>query len=180
MGGSLTLKELLDCNRNCRWKFNNFVETGTYHANTTILASHLYDKVISIELNRELYLYSQSRIRDSTLYNNITLYNNDSLSVLGDIVKSLNGNTIYFLDAHQSGYDTSNNGNNVPLIEEIDLILANSNDGDMLFILDDVRFWGIDKEWKNITKDTILQRFSKHNVIESFEQNDRFYVFVKK
>ena len=68
----------------------------------------------TIEIVEELYLESKKL---GAGIENIEYHLGDSLKVLE---KLENVPTFYFIDAHQSGTDTGNNGIEVPLLMELD------------------------------------------------------------
>jgi len=183
MGGSLPeqeIREIINLSAMAPQDITTFIETGTYHADTTIEASKIFDKVYSIELVEALHQKSKERCKD---IENITLYLGNTLDHLPSIVKSLEGNVIFFIDAHQSGPDTSHIGKNVPCLEEIDTILTNlSSECHGIFIIDDVRFWKGSStpawDWADISLVSVEGVFKKHNVsiLKKFLRNDRFMI----
>lgn len=180
MGGSLQedeFNELKSYNLKC------FVETGTYKADTTILARDFYEHVYTIELNKILTF--DSILKAFSLgKRDINFYNDESLIALPKICEKINGNScVFFLDAHASGTDSSSGDIRVPLLEEIECILSNINNSlPYIFILDDVRLWTTDVkfDWNHISFDKVLNIFKQFNfnITKSYEKNDRFYVFV--
>ena len=96
------------------------------------------------------------------------------------IVPQVSDGSVFFIDAHQSGPDTGNNGKWVPLVEELDIILETKL-GPSVFIFDDVRLWKKKCwDWAHITEKSILDQFKKKDVvvIKSYEKGDRFWVFI--
>ena len=182
MGGSLNQEEINDLKNEVSpySTITNFVETGTYKAETTILASKNFEKVFTIEIHEPLYTFSKKKCQDEGI-NNISFYLGDSLSELINIVPQVINGAVFFIDAHASGIDTSwNNYISVPLLEELDIIL-NYKIGPSVFIFDDVRLWkNMIFDWTHITNDIILNSFKKNNyqVYNSYEKNDRFFVFT--
>jgi hypothetical protein len=177
MGGHLLDKELT---KYATGIYKNFIETGTYKGETSRLAASCFETVYTIEIVPELYEYSLKKAVDEN-FSNIQSYLGDSLVCLPRICKQLKDPSIFFLDAHQSGPDTSNNGKWVPLMEEIDIILSNVDENTPhLFIIDDVRLFSKHWDWENISENTIYERFSSHNknVNTFYVENDRLYVGV--
>lgn len=183
MGGPLDYNEIKDANKDMNWVFNNFVETGTYKGDTCIMASHYFPFVYTFEIVSALYNYSKKRAEEQGIHN-ISFNLGDSLTLLPQLVPTLKGGSIFFIDAHQSGHDTSNNGIDVPLLEELDAILAHKLEPS-LFIFDDMRFWkGQSQEawdWAKISMATVDQKIREkgHSIVKSFPKNDRYFVFVK-
>lgn len=178
MGGHLLIKELREIftlSRQNPEQYKNFVETGTYHGDTTREAEKLFPNVYTIEINETLYSQTKPALKEHT-----HAYLGDSLKILPTLIEELNGPTVWFLDAHQSGYDTSNNGKNVPLLEELDIILNGSLKCNQLLIIDDVRLFSNAWDWAGITTNNIVERCSlTRRVALNFVYNDRFIVVLE-
>lgn len=182
MGGSLKYEEILDIYRKypAFKHITNFIETGTYKGDTSLMAAEHFDKVFTMEIVEELYKGSKERAAKEGV-KNISFYLGDSLVCLPKILPEVKEGAVFFIDAHQSGPDTSNNKKQlVPLFEELDIILSEEL-GPSVFIFDDVRFWEGQKnpawDWAHISDKKILERFEgKKHVIDSFISNDRFFV----
>lgn len=175
MGGSLLEEELLGILKKYPGYMDivkTFVETGTYKGETSRLASKIFTTVHTIEIVPQLY--QQAKIAGRGI-ENIHYHLGDSLQVLKELCRDPVP-AVYFLDSHQSGPDTGNNGKWVPLLEEIDLILS-TNSNTCIFILDDVRLFNGPWDWKGITPEGILKQFgdrAKYHFIE----NDRMVVYT--
>lgn len=178
MGGHLLIKELREIFTLARQnpdQYKNFVETGTYHGDTTREAEKLFPNVYTIEINETLYSETKPTLKHQT-----HAYLGDSLKILPTLVEQLYGPTVWFLDAHQSGYDTSNNGKNVPLLEELDIILNRSGKCSQLLIIDDVRLFSNAWDWAGITTNKIVELCEKkRKVVSNFVFNDRFIVVLE-
>ena len=183
MGGSLKQKELQDIKlRGDPYdKIKNFVETGTYKADSTLIAAKEYENVYTIEIFEPLFLESKQRAENEGI-TNITFLLGDSLVQLNNIIPHVSEGAVFFIDAHISGGDSGWNGKiRVPLIEELEIILSKEL-GPSVFIFDDLRLWK-DKvwDWSHITNEFIVEKFKNKGIKLScfFEQDDRFYVFSK-
>ena len=139
----------------------------------------------TIEIVDKLYQDSIDRFESENI-TNITPYKGDSLSILPIIIDQIpkDEGAVYFIDAHQSGPDTSfNQKQQVPLIEELQ-ILIEKNISPAIYIFDDVRFWkGHEQQawdWEHITEDFIINMFEGKNigVIDYYVKNDRFFVMT--
>ena len=191
MGGSLLYSELyeiinngpnIDTYRNIK----NFIETGTYKGDTCIEMSKYFENVYTMEILKNLVDESTNRAKEAGI-KNITFLHGDTLDLLDEVMRYVaDDGGVFFLDAHQSGMDTSNNGKqHVPLIEELNIILSfNKKLKPSVFILDDVRFWKNNKQeawdWAHISYEIIIDLFKKYDIgIDSyFEENDRFWIFT--
>ena len=193
MGGNLTEQEIDDCKNHKNYKnIQNFVESGTYKADTTLEAAKKFENVFTIEIVETLFknavLRAEGKLPPDPLLTgtavqvqNINFSLGDSVEMLKLITPQVTDGAVFFIDAHQSGHDTSNNGKWVPLIEELEVILSHKLKHSV-FIFDDVRLWKQKCwDWAHIDNNIILQHFAKHkyNVFQSYEKNDRFYVFTQ-
>ena len=183
MGGSLKQEELDDIKiRGYPYsEIKNFVETGTYKADSTLIAAKSYEYVYTIEIYEPLFLESKQRAENEGI-SNITFLLGDSIEQLKNIIPLVADGAVFFIDAHISGGDSGWNGKiRVPLIEELDVILT-ENLGPSVFIFDDLRLWK-DKvwDWAHITNEFIVEKFKNKGVKLScfYEKDDRFYVFTK-
>jgi hypothetical protein len=183
MGGSLTEDEFKSLKDHSRYSnLRNFVETGTYKADTTMQAAEKFDFVYTTEIVPVLYENSK---RIASRFDNISFYLGDSVELLQTIMPQVSDGAVFFLDAHQSGHDTGNNKKQlVPLIEEINTILS-FDLGPSVFILDDLRLWkGQEKAawgWDQISTLGILKLFVKHGktIVDFYEKNDRFWIYLE-
>ncbi len=172
------MKEIIwDKNIDC------FVETGTYKGDSTLEAAKLFDTVHTIEIMEDLYKASKERFGQSKSH--ITSYLGDSVKLLPEIAKSINSGCVWFLDAHQSGPDTGNNGVYVPLLKELEVILDNfDNAVDHIFIIDDLRFFSRSGnrplDWSDISFASIGKCFVDRKVPVKSQSvmNDRYILFT--
>jgi len=186
MGGSLTFDEIQDMiqNRQVYKDLKHFVETGTYRGTTSCMAAKHYEHVYTTEIVEALHNYSKHRAHCEGL-DNISFYLGDSVELLKDIAPKVLDGAVFFIDAHQSGPDSSNNGKNVPLFEELEVILSSGELSPSLFIFDDTRFWQNHSQqawdWEHVSTNGIVEMFKKYNVrlLTFLEHNDRFWVFTK-
>lgn len=194
MGGSLPESEIRDVLKLCHLtpkEITTFIETGTYKADTTLEASKVFDHVYSIELVEQLYKESKVKCAETE---NIYLFLGNTLELLPKIVvTAVDDGAMFFIDAHQSGIDTSHIGKNVPCLEEIDTILTVlPKETDAIFIVDDLRLFckcmGQHKhgacnapwDWVDINLTTIEDVFKKHDRIlkQKLIRNDRFILKI--
>lgn len=180
MGGSLEDKDITTVLENLPFIIESCVETGTYKGQSSKLLSEYFPEVHTIEIYEPLYQEAQ---RNNEGIERIRYYLGDSLEHLKEIVPSLNCPSLYFIDAHISGNDSSwNHKDKCPLFKELDTILSKSNDPHIVLIVDDYRLFDSDlpyyTEWRGITPKSILDCVSSHNykIHVSYIYNDRFVV----
>ena len=186
MGEGLEYDEILEIyNKYPEYKIliKNFIETGTYKAVTTRKMSNFFDTIYTMEIVETLFNES-IEVTNKEGITNINFYLGDSLNILPSIMNSLNGNSVFFIDAHQSGSDTNfNQKQRVPLLEELDIILG-YNLNETIFIIDDVRFWKGQSinawDWNHISPEIILEIFNKknYNIKEWYIKYDRMFIII--
>lgn len=147
-----------------------FVETGVGGAGTTAWAVPRFRKVWSIELDPEQLRNARAKLGDPP---NLALMLGESGERLHEVVPQLDGQTLFWLDAHWSG-DGAGEGNECPLLAEIDAInrLAHEH----VIMIDDARYmvkppprpfdW---RQWPDLTR--IIQALTAGG-------RDRYTIFI--
>jgi hypothetical protein len=110
----------------------NFIETGTYKGNSSFWAAKHFDNVFTIELNKELYEETSSR-KDAP--KNITFLQGNSKVVLPELVNTLDGQSIFWLDGHWC-MGAGGKEDECPLMNEL---MAISKTKDSIILIDDAR-----------------------------------------
>ncbi len=144
-------------------EYQTVVETGTCLGYSTSSLKNHFKQVHTIELNEELYHKAVEKFKNDK---NVICHQGDSKQVLKELIPKLEGKVIFFLDAHWSGDndvdweksnwkgygvetsycgDESTGQNQVPLLEEIELIVENFK-GECLIYVDDADKFGWDGE----------------------------------
>lgn len=100
---------------NLKHKFDiiNAVETGTCLGSTTLFLSNNFQNVYTVEINSEYLHIAKQKFLS---HKNITTHQGDSVKLLSHIIEGLEGETIFFLDAHW--------GERCPLLGELACIAA--------------------------------------------------------
>lgn len=101
------------------FNIDTFIETGTYAADTTAQAASIFESVYTFELDPHLFKAAQKKLHP---FKNITMYQGDSGEGLRKILPTIQGNILFWLDAHYSGPGTAQNSKNGPLIDELKAI----------------------------------------------------------
>jgi len=118
------------------FKIDVFVETGTYKGDTAVWAGERFRQVFTVENFRETY--DQVLARYGHLKNVRFLYGH-SLSLLPELLRQIEGDAIFWLDAHWMGEGSYGKMDECPLIDEIRL-LNQSRETHFIFI-DDARLF---------------------------------------
>jgi len=113
-----------------------FVETGTFRGETTRWAGTRFDEVITIEGSETLF---RNAFADLASLPNVTCLCGDSREHLCDVVPSLSGEVLFWLDAHWCGSTTYGKQAECPLIAELEAIY--SGDLEPFVLIDDARFF---------------------------------------
>lgn len=157
---------------------NVFVESGTYKGDTSVLASKYFNKVITIEIHEPLYKQSKKRFEELSCQNIEAILGN-TLDVLKDkeIYEKYKEGGVFYLDGHISGHDSSYfNEHPVPLLEELKIITSNNLNASLI-IIDDVRLWG-HGDWKDVTKENVLNCFPANSIRCAYTKNDRYWIYT--
>jgi hypothetical protein len=183
MGGHLLEEEIQNIFGVCEKYFpiqdiNNFVETGTYRGDTTIEATKMFNNVFTMEINSERFDENVSKFAEQT---DIHAFLGDSVELLPKIMSDIHGPCCWFLDAHQSGPDTSNNGKEwVPLLNELRAIFSNEDKHSGVIIIDDVRLYSKHWDWESVSLVSIDKCLKELGVeiLKKFVSNDRYILVV--
>jgi hypothetical protein len=117
-----------------RYGLRTLVETGTFTGETVEALRGHFSQVISIELAPALHAAAARRF---AAVNNVRLLQGDSPTLLPDVLDSLEGPALFWLDGHYAGGDTAGLGES-PLMKELRVLLARPPRGDVILI-DDAR-----------------------------------------
>ena len=165
--------------------YDNFIETGTYQGGTISSMIPYFKNLYTIEIKREFYLLCKKKYKKSK----INFHLGDSSEVLKNILPTINGKSIIFLDGHWSAGNTGKGNKDCPLYEELENIVSFHKES-CLIIVDDVRLFGMGPNkgnevcnWEDINKEKILQIINKR--LENFyflpselNQEDRMIILL--
>jgi hypothetical protein len=177
------------------YDIKNFVETGTGIGEVVRSVCEI-DRNINIhtiEIIEEIY--DKNKISLSYL-DNVNWHLGQSSDVLPDIVPSLQGSTLFWMDAHFPGADfglaeygdEKNIDKRLPLKSELEIIVKNKDVSNDVFIIDDLRIYedgpfeaGV---WKDRSKyggdgiEFIEELFEEtHYVVKSYNQQGYIMLF---
>jgi hypothetical protein len=142
------------------------IETGTYLGDMVESCRGIFDRVISIELSRELYEEAKSRFASDP---RISILQGDSSDVLARTLPSINEPCLFWLDAHYSGGITAQGTVLTPIYQELRSIFEHAVEDHVVLIDDASDFIGTEG-YPTITE---LKRFVfEHRPHASFEVKD--------
>ena len=155
MAGSLTEQDIKKImSRFSRYSaIDTFIETGTFHAETTLRMGKVFRHCHTIELSQELYEQAKVKLADTS----VVCHHGDSAQVLPRLLSEITCPAVFFLDAHWCKRDSAKGSVDVPLLTELDHI-AKRPFSDLL-IIDDVRLFSSSKneDWSAITVNNVLK-----------------------
>lgn len=168
-------------------EFPTFVETGTWLAETSVMASQLFETVHTIEIKDEFCNNARRLHRDKK---NIYFHLGDSSILMPLLCKKMTSNVVFFLDGHWSAGNTGRGKKDCPLYEELTAIMDNLQQ-EALIIVDDCRLFGKGPsnqteicDWEDISTARILnicnKRTKSHHFADSSSAvNDRLIIHIK-
>ena len=140
---AIQVKNVLDF-----YNIDNFVETGTGKAEVVQSISKIKSNlnIHTIEIMEEIY--NENKISHSYL-TNVNWHLGQSSEVRPEILPQLEGNTLFWLDAHFPGADfglasygdEQDFDKRLPLRSELELIVKGRNVSDDIFVIDDLRIY---------------------------------------
>jgi hypothetical protein len=97
------------------------IETGTLYGQTIWAAKDAYRRIISIELDPRLAERARRRFRR---HSHVSIVTGDSGRVMGQVLKSVRGPCVFWLDGHYSWGVTAQGEKQTPIMAELDHIFA--------------------------------------------------------
>ncbi|MDH4129337.1 MAG: hypothetical protein OEV44_11310 [Spirochaetota bacterium] len=118
-----------------KYSLTEFIETGTYLGNMIFSAKDLFKKIISIEIDKTLYLEAVKRFNN---YPNIFLMQGDSGEILKEAISNIGSKkALFWLDGHYSGGVTGKGNLNTSILNELNTIFDHSKEH--VILIDDAR-----------------------------------------
>ena len=146
-----------------KYGYKTFVETGTYLGSTSKYLSNTFNKILTVELDKNLYLKSKKNLKN---FNNVLCHNDDSKSFLEKIIPKIEEKTIFFLDAHYSGPGTSDLKGITPCVNEL-IEISKSKIKNHVIIIDDISDFSMSENKQKLSE--II------SIIESISSDYKFY-----
>jgi len=168
--------------------FPIFIESGTYYGETTKLASLLFNKIYSIELDLNLFNKNKELFKNNR---NVVILQGDTLKILPQLLIKENSNIIFWLDGHNSGPGTAAGEIDFPALQECEIIDKMFLGKYGLILIDDVRMFGsghaaqIDNSLIDISIDKIIEVFKNKQIIDYwvapsiYDSKDRLIILIK-
>ncbi len=119
-----------------QFKIKTFIETGTYLGDTISAVKHTFDTIYTIELNERFYRDACEKFKN---YSHIQLVQGDSGKKLKEIVGKILTPSLFWLDGHYSGGETSKSDKKTPIIKELETIFSHKLKH--VILIDDARYF---------------------------------------
>ena len=136
----IDIDKALDLKR--RYNLNILVETGTYKGNTPLLAQPFFARIFTIEGDPNRYRKTQAGLTNPA--KNITYLFGDSRTELAKVLERSGEPCLLWLDAHWCGggaIEAHQIGDECPLREELEAVLASSCADKHVIMIDDARLF---------------------------------------
>lgn len=164
--------------------YNIFIESGTHKGETIFCLEPHFNLLYTIEIKKSDY----DNVINKYKGNKINFLLGDSSDIFENLLKSINYNSIFFLDGHWSSGDTGRGKKDCPLIEEITSINKNFKK-EAIIIIDDARLFGLspgngcNEDWSDVNANKILNilgsRVKKMYYRDSkYSKNDRLIIAI--
>lgn len=118
-----------------------FIETGTYKAQTALWAAAHFEKVYTIEAYEPRFVKTIAGLQ-KPIPSNIDFIYGDSRVKLAEVLEQILSPAIIWLDAHWCGEGAhDSNGNECPLLEELEAINGDIDSDHHIIIIDDAKLF---------------------------------------
>lgn len=147
-----------------RFGINVLIETGTYLGEMIFAQKENFHKIFSIEIDHGLY---KRAAKIFAPFKHIKIIEGDSSEKLEEVLRSLNGPALFWLDGHFSGGVTSQGYKPTPVLEELKLIMKHKCKKHIILI-DDAGIFDGNNGHPKISE---IQKIVKHSY-ENFDLED--------
>ena len=138
-----------------RFGLRTLVETGTYMGEMVAAMSADFDQIHSIELGADLFEKARQRF---TGMKHVHLHHGDSATTLPEVLRQLDGPTLFWLDGHYSAGITAKGSKDTPIVEELEAIYRHDPQRHVILI-DDARLFDGSADYPAM--DDLRQRVTK-------------------
>ncbi|MBA4393860.1 MAG: hypothetical protein C0407_09940, partial [Desulfobacca sp.] len=155
------------------FKADIFIETGTFLGGTTLEAARVFKSVYTIELSEDLYRQAQEGFAGRE---NIKSYQGDSGKLFPELLKTIKGKIVFWLDGHFSEGITAKSEKNSPILEELAAIKA-AQISDAIILIDDLRMFP--NSWTKLPERPSLREYPTiTELLQALRDINQDYVFV--
>jgi hypothetical protein len=156
-----------------KFKYETFVETGTYLGQMVESQKDNFRRIFSIELGEKLYLDAVKKFENDK---NVNILHGDSGDVLIELCAKLNEPAIFWLDGHYSAGITAKGKKLCPIYEEL-LAIFNSTPLSHILLIDDARLFIGENDYPTIPElSEFVKKHRPHS--EIYCKDDMIHVFI--
>lgn len=154
-------------------KGSTWIETGTYHGDTTAYIENFASRVISIEPDANLARCAKKRFQRQP---KIEIREGASEHIFDKILTEVSGDVTFWLDGHWSGEGTYHGTNETPIRQECELIASNlPKMANTRIMIDDMRCFGAkDHAFRNYPSRHFLVSWARDNGLSWHIEHDIF------
>ncbi|MEA3442245.1 MAG: hypothetical protein U9R04_01975 [Chloroflexota bacterium] len=150
-----------------------FIETGTYLGHTVKAVKNNFQDIYSIELNDDLFVRAN---RMFSKFSHIHIIHGDSSRVLPELLPSICGECLFWLDAHYWGGVTGELALKSPVTQELGAIRNHPIKGHVILI-DDARLFKGQDGWPALQEVfALLRRINPYYAVEVKDDIIRAYI----
>ena len=160
-----------------RFNYNNiFIETGTFYGSGVKSALKAgFKKVISIELDKNRYIYCKNKFRNNK---KVTIIQGDSGKEISKIMKTIKEPCTFWLDSHYNGeplkLKVAIGDKWTPIVEELEAI-RNHHIKNHTILIDDMRC--MDNTHIDKRTNTLVGFPGKQNLLKTLKEINNSYTF---
>lgn len=118
-----------------KYSINILVETGTYLGDMVDATKNTFNRIVSIELDKNLYEKATKKFNG---FDHISIIHGDSAEILQKILVDITQPCLFWLDGHYSAGVTARGSLDTPIRQELQHILHHNIQGHVILI-DDAR-----------------------------------------
>ncbi len=123
-----------------------FIETGTFKGDMIEAVKNSFDKIVSIELDADLYKKAKERF---SKHDHIFILHGNSAHVMPDVLQNITNPCLFWLDGHYSGSVTAKGEKETPILGELEHILAHCVKN-YVILIDDARLFNGKNDYPTI------------------------------
>ncbi len=129
-----------------RYSIDALIETGTYLGFMVDATRTTFKRIISIELDPDLYAQAQHKFKP---YPHITILQGDSSEILPNVMADIKQPCLFWFDGHYSAGITARGTLSTPIMQELKCVLSHSVDKHVMLI-DDARLFDGSNDYPRI------------------------------
>lgn len=138
-----------------QFDLRTLVETGTYFGAMVDACKEAFTCIYSIELQKNFHCGAK---RKFARYPHVKLFHGDSGTILPRVLEQVSESSLFWLDAHYSGWLTAKSSVETPVLRELELIWSHPVSGHVVLI-DDARLFDGTRDYPTLSRVAELAAF---------------------